>query len=219
MTTTLVAELASRVRSMEGKIPGVPAALPVISSLRILLPQGLQTGSCHAVNGSLSVATALLAEVSTTGEWCGVVGIPEFGAEAAAALGVDLTRTLLVPDPELEWLTVVATLVEVLPIVLVRPPVQLSASDTARLESRVRRRGCVLVVLLEGAHRWPRAAVTIEAGPSEWAGIEAGRGCLSERQIPVRVTDRKGRVRQVCLLQRQGAYVSALPRPRIRAVS
>lgn len=208
---SLVDQLASRVRTMEGRTPGAWSALPVSPTLASLLPQGLRIGNCYAVRGSLSLAVALLAEASASGRWCGVIGIPEFGAEAAATLGVDLSRLLLVPDPQQEWLTVVATMVEVLPLVLVRAPAHVPPKDLGRLEARIRRQGCVLVVLVEHNRRWPRATVNLEAGRSEWFGIASGRGVLSEREMVVRVTDRSGQGREVRLRQRNGAYVAAAP--------
>ncbi|WP_432559544.1 hypothetical protein [Granulicoccus sp. GXG6511] len=218
MSNSLLAELAARVESMEGRTSG--PSLPLAPVLRPLLPRGLQAGCCYGVSGSLGLATALVAEASARGEWCALVGVPEFGAEAAAHLGFDLTRVVLVPDPRDAWLTVVATLIEVLPIVLVRPPARLAPKELARLESRLRRQGTVLVAVTEGAHRWPRAAATLEAGPSAWSGLASGRGHLSERELSVRVTERRGRETEVRLIQRRGAFVdaTAVGAP-IRAVS
>jgi hypothetical protein len=208
---SVVDELTSRVRTMEGRTEGAWAALPVLPTIAPLLPLGLQTGACYGVRGSLGLALALIAEASAGGRWCGVVGIPEFGAEAAATLGVDLSRLLLVPDPRQEWLTAVATLVEVLPLVLARAPAHLAPGAVNRLESRLRRQGCVLVVLLDEGRHWPRTAVTLEAVRSEWSGISAGRGALAERELVVRVTDRSMHQREVRMHQRGGVYVAAAP--------
>lgn len=186
-------------------------ALPVLRTLEPLLPQGLQTGSCYTVRGSLGLALALIAEASAGGRWCGVVGVPEFGAEAAVTLGVDLSRLLLVPDPRQEWLTAVATLVEVLPLVLARAPAHVPPKEVTRLEARLRRQGCVLIVLAEDGHRWPRSAATLDAVRSEWSGLAAGRGALTERDVVVRVTDRARQRREVRLRQRGGVYVAATP--------
>ncbi|MDO5498703.1 MAG: hypothetical protein Q4F67_03370 [Propionibacteriaceae bacterium] len=219
MSTSVLEELASRVRAMEGRTPDARAVLPVLPALKPLLPRGLQGGSCYVVGGSLGVATALLAEASAAGEWSAVVGVPEFGAEAAAAQGVDLARTLLVPDPRDEWLTVVATLVDVLPIVLARPPGRLAPKEITRLEARVRDQSCVFVVLQDGPVRWPRAAAALEVGPSQWSGLAAGRGVLAERRLPVRLTERSGRAREIVLHQRAGSFVCAAESaPRLRAV-
>lgn len=211
VSQSMVDQLASRVRTMEGTTQGASRSLPVLRTLAPLLPQGLQTGSCYSVQGSLGLALALIAEASAGGLWCGVVGVPEFGAEAAATLGVDLSRLLLVPDPRQEWLTAVATLVEVLPLVLARAPERVPPKELSRLEARLRRQGCVLVVLVEESRRWPRAAATLEAVRSEWSGIVAGRGVLAERELVVRVTDRSGRQREIRLRQRGGVYVATAP--------
>lgn len=196
---------------MEGKTRNAWDALPVSPGLAPLLPQGLQTGNCYSVRGSLGLALALMAEASAGGRWCGVVAVPELGAEAAAALGIDLSRLLLVPDPQQEWLTAVATLVEVLPLVLARAPAHVPAKEISRLEARLRRQGGVLVVLVEESRRWPRVAANLEAGRSEWSGIAAGRGILVERELAVRVTERSGQQREVQVHQRDGGYVAAVP--------
>lgn len=219
MSTSLVAELASRVQRMEGRAPDAHRALPIASVLQPVLPSGLMAGSCYAVRSSLGLAMGLIAEASDSGEWCGVVGIPHFGAEAAATMGVDLSRILLVPEPKEDWLTVVATLVEVVPMVLVRPPSHLAPKELNRLESRIRQQGSVLIAAVEGEQRWPRAAATIDVCSSRWSGIESGRGMLSERELTVRVSERWGQSREVSLIQRQGTFVEvATSSPRLRAV-
>lgn len=209
MSTSVLDELASRVRAMEGRTPDARCVLPVLPALRPLLPQGLQGGGCYGVTGSLGLAVALLAEASAAGEWSAVVGVPDLGAEAAAALGVDLSRTLLVPDPRGEWFTVVATLVDVLPIVLARTPARLAPREIARLEARVRDQSCVFVVLQDGALRWPRVTASIDVGASEWSGISSGRGTLDARRVHVRVRERSGRSRELVVQQRAGSYVAA----------
>ncbi|WKK71268.1 hypothetical protein Q0F99_17650 [Rathayibacter oskolensis] len=66
----------------------------------------------------MSLAMGLLAGPSAEGAWCGVVGVPEFGAEAAAGIGIDLERLVLEPSPAEHWLTVTAALVDVLTVIL-----------------------------------------------------------------------------------------------------
>ena len=80
----------------------------------------LKTGGAYAVD-SPSLAMALMAGPSQAGEWSAVVGMPDFGLEAAAAYGLDLDRTVVVPDPGEHWLSVTAGLLEVATLVLVRP--------------------------------------------------------------------------------------------------
>jgi hypothetical protein len=129
----------------------------------------------------------LLAGPSAAGAWVGVVGIPEFGVEAAAGLGVALERLVLVPDPGEHWLAVTAQLTEVLPVVLVRPPARgATPAETARLASRLRQRSSTLLV----AGEWPGAEAVLETSGGSWTGIGPGWGYLAGRELDVVVSSR-----------------------------
>ena len=117
-----VDELRTRVTQMQGR----PATQPVHTHPALAGLLQLQTGSSYGA-GSASLAMLLLAGPSSDGAWCGVVGSSEFGLEAAAAAGVELSRTILVPDPGEAWLEVTAALIDVLGVVAVRPPAEVSA--------------------------------------------------------------------------------------------
>jgi len=41
-----------------------------------------------------------------------VVGVPEFGVEAASSFGIDLERLVLVPNPGDQWLAVTAAIAD-----------------------------------------------------------------------------------------------------------
>ncbi len=58
----------------------------------------LRTGASYAVD-SASLALGLAAGASRSGEWVGFAGWGDFGAEAASQWGIDLRRTVLVPEP------------------------------------------------------------------------------------------------------------------------
>src|SRR4051794_15451831 len=99
-----VRELQSRIRQMQSTKLAV-RTLPTLPALADLLPGGgRRVGASYSVEGSASLAMALMAGPAANGAWCGVVGMPEFGAEAAAGLGIDLTRVVLVPRPGEQWL-------------------------------------------------------------------------------------------------------------------
>src|SRR5207244_1950559 len=110
-----------------------PAPLPVVPALRGLLPRGgLARGSVVAVAEFGLLCLALAAAASADGAWCGIAGIPEAGVLAAAALGLDAGRTLLIPDPGPSWPQVVASLLDGCELVLLRPPARMPTSAQVR---------------------------------------------------------------------------------------
>ncbi len=140
----------------------------------------LRAGASYSVD-SATLALALLAGPSQAGGWCAAVGVSDFGAEAALALGVDLDRTVLVPDPGEQWLEVAAALVDVATIVLVRPTGRVAPSAAEKLSARLRKRGAALVVWGE----WPRCEVRLTASEPTWSGVGQGHGHLRARRLLV----------------------------------
>jgi hypothetical protein len=157
--------------------PGVynSGSLPVLPALRELLPRGgLTRGSVMAVAEFGLLCLALAAGASAAGAWCAIAGIPEAGMLAAAGLGLDAGRTLLVPDPGPAWPQVVASLLDGCEIVLVRPPAPATAQIRKRLEAALRRARGVLLV----AGDWPGAPVRLRVGTRRWTGLGDGHGRL-----------------------------------------
>jgi hypothetical protein len=177
-----VDELRTRVTQMQGR----PATQPVRTHPALAGLLQMQTGASYGVE-SASLAMMLLAGPSSDGAWCGVVGRAgqdgEFGLEAASAIGVELSRTILVPDPGAAWLEVTAALIDVLGVVLVRPPAEVSAGEAARLSARLRQRGSILV----GWGDWPRCDARLGLTDVEWVGLGSGHGHLQARQATVEV--------------------------------
>lgn len=156
--------------------------LPVLPALAELLPGGgLRRGASYTVQGSPALALALLAGPSAAGSWCAAVGAPALGMEAAAELGVDLDRLVLVPAPGRQWLRVVAALVDAFDVVLVDPPGQVSDTDGRRLAARCADRGATLVAL--GPWKGAELRFTLTAG--KWYGLGRGHGHLAGRQVTV----------------------------------
>jgi hypothetical protein len=154
---------------------GIPPVLPVLSALRELLPRGgLARGSVLAVAEFGLLCLALAAGASAAGAWCGIAGIPEAGVLAAAGLGLDAERTLLVPDPGPGWPQVVASLLDGCELVLLRPPARAPAQIRQRLEATLRRGRGVLLV----AGDWPGAQVRLRVVTQRWTGLGNGHGRL-----------------------------------------
>lgn len=166
-------ELRHRVSVLEGR--GGGAVLPQHSALAPVVT--MRAGGVYTVDAA-SLLIAAVAGPSAAGAWCGVVGAPDLGLAAAAEAGVDLARTVLVPDPGGDWLEVVAALTDVLTLVAVRPPVAVRAADAARLAARLRTRGAALVVQGE----WPRADARLSLAQARWSGPMAGRRRLRARR-------------------------------------
>lgn len=174
----VVEQLRARVAAMEHK----PASetVPTLPGLADIVP--MHAGSTYAVD-SASLALALAAGASRAGEWVGFAGCADFGAEAAEELGIELSRTVLVPDPGEHWLEVTAALVDVLRVVVLRPPASVTERAAGVLDSRLRTRSAVLVVHGE----WPRAAARLSVESSSWFGPTAGAGRLVERRASITV--------------------------------
>lgn len=182
----IVRELQARIRGMQRNRLDT-RAIPTHPALGDLLPGGaLAAGGRYQVVGSTSLALALLQGPSSAGAWCAVVGVPDLGAEAAAGLGIDLERLVLVPHPGQQWMAVVSALVDVVSVVLVRPPVRdgrsrVPEAAAGRLAARLRQREAVLVSLGE----WPHSDAALTLSGSDWAGIGSGFGHLTARQVTV----------------------------------
>ena len=177
-TRSVVEQLRERVAAMERRPAAEP--VPTLPGLAEVLP--LQSGATYAVD-SASLALAVAAGASQAGAWVGFAGCPDFGAEAAAGLGIELSRTVLVPDPGEHWVEVTAALVDVLGVVVLRPPASVSEKTAAVLDSRLRNRSSVLVV----HGRWPRVAARLSTVESAWDGPAEGTGQLQERRVGVLV--------------------------------
>ncbi len=96
-----VHRLRAQVDRMQGRRLDAPV-LPALPALAALLPGGgLRAGSAYSIAPSASLLSALLAAPSQAGSWCGVVGMPQFGAEAAEGLGVDLVAARADPRPRI----------------------------------------------------------------------------------------------------------------------
>ena len=183
-----IRELQERIRQLQAtKLDS--RSLPTHPALARLLPGGaLKEGATYSVDRSITLLMLLLAGPSEAGSWCGVVGIPEFGAEAAAGFGISLERLALVPQPGGQWLAVTAAIADVMTVVAVRPPRQASDGSIARLAARLRKRGATLLVL----GTWPQSEAMLSITGSSWSGIGDGHGHLSARQATVTVTSRIG---------------------------
>lgn len=177
-----------------------------------LLPDaGLRPGSAYALGSAGALLHALLAEPSRAGTWCGIVGMPELGLEAAHQAGVVLDRLVLVPQPGPRWLSAVAALAEVLGVVAVRPSGSVAPADAARLASRLRDREATLLVVGD----WPRAEAVLRVEEPRWFGVGSGHGNLTQREVTLTITSKRmARPRSTrLLLPGPDGHLGQLPTP------
>jgi hypothetical protein len=175
----VVAELQQRVDRLQGT--SISRSLAVLPALEGLVQ--LRTGDAYSVD-SPALAMALAAGPSRAGEWTAIVGAPDFGFEAAAAFGLDLRRTVAVPDPGEHWLVAAAGLVDVATVVVLRPPVIVSEAQASRLRARLRQKDAVLICWGD----WPRSRQRVSVRRTCWTGVGNGSGRLLGRQVEISVT-------------------------------
>ena len=175
----VVEQLRERLQVLERRPAREP--VPTHPALADLVP--MRAGATYTVD-SATLALAMAAGASRAGEWVGFAGWRDFGAEAAAALGVDLTRTVLVPDPGEHWVEVTAALVDVLRVVVLRPPsAGISARAAGVLGSRLRTRSAALVVWGD----WPGCEARLTTERTAWSGPGDGAGRLRTRSTRLAV--------------------------------
>jgi len=232
------ASIAAPSRGLPPDLLPSERVLPVLAELTRLFPDGgLPRGGTvllgpaamgvapeHAVGapgspvaadrapGSTSLLLSLLAGASSRGYWCAVVGLPALGFVAAAELGVDLGRLVLVPRPGSEgrWQSVVATLLETVDLVCLAPTAPVRTGDARKLAARARERRSTLLVFdgsntpsgaapVPGDQARQNRVVPCWPGPSDlrcavktsnWSGLGLGHGLLNSRQLEAEVGGR-----------------------------
>lgn len=208
--------------------------LPVAEALTGLLPRGgLPRGGVisivsgggpagggapgdQAVGSGSGGASSLLLSLLAGPErrWSALVGLPGIGLLAAAELGVDLDRLVVVPDPGPDVLQVLSVLADGVDLIAVGAPGG-ALGTPARLRvltGRLRQHGAVLLV----SGQWPGADLVLSARHTGWVGIGRGTGRLRDRQLTVSVGGRRAGAlgKEVTILlsgHRNGTVVASAP--------
>lgn len=192
----LIAELREKVARLEGRASAneYTEQLPTHAALSGLIE--LQRGASYVVDHA-SLAILLMAGPSAGGAWCAIIGSAEISLPAAAAAGVNLERTIVIPSPAEHWVEVLAALIDAVQVVVIRPRQLVEESIAARLAARLRDRGGVLV----SWGQWPRAHAQLTITESSWRGVGQGHGHLQARQVTVAAQNggKKNQSRQLWL--------------------
>lgn len=149
--------------------------LPVPEPLAPLLPHGgLLRGSTVHVTGATALRLGLLASVTGSGGWAGVIGSPNLGLLAGVEMGADLARCALVPDPGADPLAVAAVLLDGLDLVVLSlGGASIPPSRARAIAARTRNNGAVLVVA-DGS--WPTVDLNLDAQVVGYRGLGGGDG-------------------------------------------
>lgn len=179
--------LVDDLRARIGELQGRPSVLDLATHPALSGLLSLQPGGSYAVD-STSLALLLMAGPSGDGAWSAIVGTDRVGLEAAAELGVDLDRTVWVPDAGADPASVLGALVDAVGVVMV-DRVTLPQREVARLRARLHRRQAVLIAVGD----WPRVDVRLRLRDAVWTGPQSGHGHLLSRQATIEV-ERGGRI-------------------------
>lgn len=167
-----------------------PGALAAPEALADLLPgRGLPRGAVVSIRAASSGATSLLLSLlaAPRGAWIAVVGMPGLGLAAAAELGIDLDRLVVIPDPGADALQVLSILADGVDVIVTAPLVRPAPARLRIFAGRLRQRGAVLLV----AGGWPGADVVLTVRDVRWSGLGDGHGRLRDRDLDVEVSGRR----------------------------
>ncbi|WP_327667697.1 MULTISPECIES: hypothetical protein [unclassified Streptomyces] len=129
---------------------------------------------------------ALAAEASTGTVGWAAVGLPQMGALAARAAGLELASGMRIDDPGRQWAQVLATVAEAVPVVMVGPLDPVPDRIARRLAAVLRRSGSILLA----AGSWQGAEVRMRVVSAAWEGIDGGHGLLRGRRVRVAAAGR-----------------------------
>jgi hypothetical protein len=141
---------------------------------------GLRRGVVYEISEGRSLLWSLLAGPSQAGHWIALVGMAHLGLQAAADAGVNLERLVLVPQPGSSGFSVMSTLADALPLVVLSPSGALPPqSQRDRFQARLRERGATLLIRAS----WPGSEGRISVTQRSWEGLGHGFGLLSQQHI------------------------------------
>lgn len=172
-------------------------AIAVEPALTTLLPDaGLRRGHVVGCGGvaARSLALALSARAVADGAWLAVVGLADFGVEAAVEVGVTPDRVVAIAAATAEeWAERVTAAADGFELILTAPPPG-AERQMRKLRQRLQARGSVLLAVPPSSRRGDqRLASDIDLTTSNgaWVGIGQGHGRLMARRVTVRSSGRR----------------------------
>lgn len=186
VSTATIAELKAQINNAE--VAGSALSLPTFPThpnVQRLLGSPLVAGGCYSVMGSTALAMQFLESASAGGTWCAVLGMPDFGYEYAAGIGMRLDRMLVMPTLGSDWMSTAAALAGSACALLITPPALPTPAQAERIVPKLRSRGSILV----STSQWPRALATIKVSAASWR-TDGDFLALDHRDITVEMRGR-----------------------------
>ncbi len=162
-----------------------PGPIPTPQPLQQVLP-GLRPGSSVSCGSSTSLLLALAAAAIQEDSWCAIIGMPNLGLGAAWELGLDPTRTALLPDPGTHLRELLSAMIDGLDVVVIGCPITEQVWRAAISRARAQD------TLLLAADPPGRADVRFSVAHVRWRGLSSGSGRLRHHDVEVSV-QAKGR--------------------------
>jgi hypothetical protein len=206
--------IISPVLPLSGLVPARDRVVPVEPALTALFPDaGLRRGhvvSCGGV-AAWSLACAVAARAVAAGSWLAVVGVDDFGIEAALEHGVTPERVVAIAATDVgAWADRLAAAADGFELLLTAPPPGAERS-MRQLRQRLQARGSILLTVpppgraghdagRAAGHDAGRAAGRVASLPADveltttdatWLGIEVGHGRLLARRVTIRAGGRR----------------------------
>lgn len=176
----------------------IDRTVPVDDAWAPVLPDGLVRGRSVACVGltAPSLALSLFGGALAAGSWLAVIDVPWLGIESARDLGIPTDRLVRIDTTGISgersgelWAEALAAAIDGFDCLLTRVPARIPSGIARRLETRLRRRGGVLVTL--GDPDPLTADLTVTADDVRWEGLGSGHGHLRRRHLNAVVTGRR----------------------------
>ncbi|MGU3292138.1 hypothetical protein [Williamsia sp. M5A3_1d] len=173
--------------------------LPIPAPLAQIMPGGgLARGSVVAVDGARSVLVAIIAEITASGGYVAVIGLPHLSLHAVQEMGGDLSHVAVVAgqdNPVFDPVEVAAVLLDGLDLVVVGlGGVSVPPSRARAVMARARAKGSTLMVT-DG--RWSGVQATLTAQVADYRHLPfraSGHGRISGLSLSVQARGRGTRV-------------------------
>jgi hypothetical protein len=181
-----VLDLAERRTGVRSRQEAAVALPPPSNELASILPQhDLPRGAAAAIVGSSGLLTQIISATQSAG-WVAIVGWPQLGVLHMDGAGVDLERTMIIPEVHDKAASVIAGLLDGFDQVVIGPHIDLTPGERRQLLARARRNESTLLTRTA----WDGTALQLRATAVKWSGPDHGDRWLRQVHYDIARTSR-----------------------------